>query len=91
LEYGQAKARLPSIIRRQVYHPNTRAAGFRDLMASDAMCRHFAALASLYMGRRLAIGEFEMEYSPERFEHFVTCIELINAAVEEDRRSNQGV
>jgi len=55
------------------------------------MCRHFAALASLYMGRRLAIGEFEMEYSPERFEHFVTCIELINAAVEEDRRSNQGV
>jgi hypothetical protein len=38
--------------------PTQELPAFRELKASDAMCRHFA--------RRLAIGEFEMECSPER-------------------------
>ena len=47
---------------------------------------HFAAVACIYMSRRLASGEFEFECSAERLDDFTTCIELINAALTEDRR-----
>jgi hypothetical protein len=58
---------------------------FAELISNDDKARHYAALASIYMGRRLATGEFEMECSDERFDDFITCVELINAALNEDR------
>jgi hypothetical protein len=42
------------------------------------------------MGRRLASGEFELDCSDERMDDFITCIELINAALTEDRLVDEG-
>jgi hypothetical protein len=58
---------------------------FVELVSNDLEVCRFVALASIYMSRRIASGEFEFECSEERLDHFITCIELINAAIEEDR------
>jgi hypothetical protein len=63
---------------------------FAELISNDSKVRRFAAIASTYMARRLASGEFELECSDERMDDFITCIELINAALEEDRLAEQG-
>jgi hypothetical protein len=63
---------------------------FVELLSDDPKVCRFAALACVYMGRRLASGEFELECPPERLADFTTCIELINAALTEDRLAGGG-
>jgi hypothetical protein len=58
---------------------------FAELISNDANVRRYCAIAAIYMGRRLVAGEFELECPPERLADFVTCIELINAALNEDK------
>jgi hypothetical protein len=56
-----------------------------ELISSDSKACHYAAIACVYMGRRLASGEFEHECSADRTTEYATCIEMILAALEEDR------
>jgi hypothetical protein len=60
---------------------------FVELLSNDSTVCRYAALASIYMGRRFLAGQFELECPPERLADFVTCIELINAALNEDMQA----
>jgi hypothetical protein len=60
---------------------------FLDLLERDSKALWFAATARIYMGRRMATGEFEFECSSSRHDGIITGLELIIAALEEDRRT----
>jgi hypothetical protein len=63
---------------------------FVELLSNDRNVCRYAAIACIYMGRRLATGEFELECPPEMFANLVACVELINAALNEDRGRQAG-
>ena len=56
-----------------------------NCFSNDSKVCRYAALACVYMGRRLANGEFEFECDDDRIVDFATCIELILAAINEDK------
>jgi hypothetical protein len=58
---------------------------FIELVSNDDKVCRYAAIASFYMGQALVAGE--LECPPERLAEFVTCVELINAALNEDRQA----
>ena len=56
---------------------------FVELLSENPKVCRYAAIACVYMGRRLASGEFEYECSADRTIEYATCIEMILAALEE--------